>query len=245
MKQLFSQIDRVLRGEFTRADSLQEGRVEIPTATLVKFDLLLGALYGACMALFPALRNRPSGLYQILSSMVKVPLLFLLTLIVTVPSLYVFSALANSKLRFGATIRLLLIAISVNLAVLASLGPVVAFFALCTKSHPFMQMLNVMVFTISGIIGLAVLRRALDNVFEEAPPPVVAGEKPIRRERGDGRTRLIFTIWCFTFGIVGAQMGWILRPFIGAPGLEFQIFRGRESNVLRGILEALHWTLKD
>jgi hypothetical protein len=30
--------------------------------------------------------------------------------------------------------------------------------------------------------------------------------------------------------VVGAQMGWILRPFIGAPSEPFQWFRERPSN---------------
>ena len=38
---------------------------------------------------------------QVLASMVKVPLLFYLTLLVTLPSLYVFNALVGSRLRAG------------------------------------------------------------------------------------------------------------------------------------------------
>jgi hypothetical protein len=60
--------------------------------------------------------------------MAKVPLLFLLTLMVTLPSLYVFSALANSRLHFVDTLTLLLAATAVNLALLASCGPVTGFF---------------------------------------------------------------------------------------------------------------------
>ena len=44
---------------------------------------------------------------QMLATILKVPLLFLLTLIVTFPSLYVFSALSGSRLSAGATLRLL------------------------------------------------------------------------------------------------------------------------------------------
>ncbi len=46
------------------------------------------------------------------------PLLFLLTLLVTLPSLYVLSALARSRLSFTHTVRLLLAAVTVNLALL-------------------------------------------------------------------------------------------------------------------------------
>ena len=51
--------------------------------------------------------------------------------------------------------------------------------------------------------------------------------------------RRVFSVWIVIYGIVGAQMGWILRPFVGAPGLEFTWFRPRESNFLQGFLETL------
>ena len=171
--------------------------------------------------------------------MVKVPLLFLLTLVVTVPSLYVFSSLANSRLRLAATIRLLLVAISVNLAVLASLGPVIAFFAMYARATRSVQILNATFFTISGLVGLIFLHRGLKGALETQE---AAGSKV--GKASESRTRAIFWMWCVTYGVVGAQMAWILRPFLGAPGLPFQLFRGRESNVFRGVAEALRWAME-
>jgi hypothetical protein len=41
------------------------------------------------------------------------------------------------------------------------------------------------------------------------------------------------------FGLVGAQMGWVLRPFIGNPALPFTWFRPRTSNIFQAVLNAL------
>ena len=82
---------------------------------------------------------------QVLASMVKVPLLFYLTLLVTFPSLYVFNALVGSRLRLGTVVRLLVASLGVMVAVLASLGPIVAFFSVSTASYPFMLLFNVAV----------------------------------------------------------------------------------------------------
>ncbi|MBI5849780.1 MAG: hypothetical protein HZB39_01875 [Planctomycetes bacterium] len=41
------------------------------------------------------------------------------------------------------------------------------------------------------------------------------------------------------FALVGAQMAWVLRPFLGAPGLPFEWFRARESNVFAALLNAV------
>ena len=41
------------------------------------------------------------------------------------------------------------------------------------------------------------------------------------------------------FAIVGAQMGWVLRPFIGSPELHFSWFRERDSNFFEAILKTV------
>ena len=54
-----------------------------------------------------------------------------------------------------------------------------------------------------------------------------------------GHVKTVFRIWVIVFALVGAQMGWVLRPFIGNPNLEFTWFRGRESNFFQAILQTL------
>ena len=51
-------------------------------------------------------------------------------------------------------------------------------------------------------------------------------------------SKRVFQIWVIVFGLVGAQMGWVLRPFIGSPDLPFVWFRGRESSFFQGVLRA-------
>ncbi|MBA3482628.1 MAG: hypothetical protein H0T51_12515 [Pirellulales bacterium] len=52
-------------------------------------------------------------------------------------------------------------------------------------------------------------------------------------------TRTVFRCWVVLFALVGAQMGWVLRPFIGSPQLPFTWFRERHSNFFAGVLRAL------
>ncbi len=206
----------------------------------------------------------------------KVPLLFLLTLVVTFPPLYVFSALARSRLRFLDTLRLLLVGVTVNVALLASFGPVTGFFTLSTESYPFMIVLNVLFFVVSGTAGLVFMYKAVAAVFdvedekafpveadvttnsdpttgEETEDPkdkpesasVEKGEAPAEgkseKSAPESPAKLIFCVWTIIYGVVGAQMGWILRPFIGAPTKEFEWFRDRQSH----FFEAFVKTLKD
>ena len=53
--------------------------------------------------------------------------------------------------------------------------------------------------------------------------------------RKTGHAKRIFCIWMIIFGTVGAQMGWILRPFIGSPRLPIELFRERESNFFEAL----------
>ncbi|MEM7201459.1 MAG: hypothetical protein AAF628_14405 [Planctomycetota bacterium] len=219
--------------------------------TLVQACLALGAVYGLAMGLYGATNRGAEGLLQLVASTAKVPLLFLATLLVTFPSLYVFSALARSTLAVTATLRLLLAAVTINLAVLASFAPITAFFTLSTTSHPFMVLLSVLFLGVAGLIGLAFVTKCLGIALPaRAPAEPAAGPTPTHTP-SEGATpiptaptrtppapdpaRRVFAAWIVIYGVVGAQMGWILRPFVGNPELPFEWFRSRDSNFFAGV----------
>ncbi len=150
-----------------------------------------------------------------LAAVVKVPLLIGLTVAVTFPSLYVFNTLFGSRLGVGPLARLVAAAVAVMLAVLAAFGPIVAFFSVSTTSYPFILLLNVVVFAVGGLFAAAYLFRAVG-----------------------GRGRVV-TVWLGVFALVGPQMGWTLRPFVGAPGLEFAWFRPRGGSFAEAVGHAV------
>jgi hypothetical protein len=244
-------LDGVLRGEATRPSRLRDGQVPIPLGGLAVLGVLLGAAYGFCMGWFAVVSRDPPQYTQVLASTLKVPALFFLTLLVTLPSLYVFNALAGSRLGGLALLRLLVAALAVTLAVLASFGPIVAFFALTTTSYPFMLLLNVFLFAVAGVLGLGFLLQTMHRLtLAEAPgpPPVPGSADPGERAgaldrvaRSGKHVRTVFACWVVAFGLVGAQMSWVLRPFVGAPDRPFTWFRPRESN----FFEAVRRTLAD
>ena len=53
------------------------------------------------------------------------------------------------------------------------------------------------------------------------------------------RVRTVFGWWMVIFALVGAQMSWVLRPFIGAPGKPFTWFRPRGSNFFESVLHTI------
>src|SRR5438128_5724196 len=251
-------LDRILRGEATRLPELRRGTIEVPIGGLSVVLVMLAMIHGACMGSFALFRGGAGAHLQLMASTVKVPALFFLTLLITFPSLYVFNALVGSRLSINSVLRLLIAALGVMLAVLASLGTIVAFFSVSTSSYSFMILLNVVVFAISGFLGLLFLLQTLhrlsiaqepEAIIEPAEyrpgesdvsttppplPPAAGRSEPSAIDRADARmpashVRVVFRIWMIVFSLVGAQMGWVLRPFIGDPSLPFALFRHRRS----------------
>src|SRR5580704_12103083 len=116
-------LDRILRGEATSLPALRQGEFDVPIWCLCIVIDALGLFYGLCMGVF-VLTGGNHAPMQIVSTMLKVPALFLLTLLVTLPSLYVFNAMVGSRLLFKPMLRLLVATLAVMLAVLASIGPI-------------------------------------------------------------------------------------------------------------------------
>lgn len=169
------QLDLLLRGEATKLSALQRGRIELPENGISLIVLALGLFYGACMGTF-AIFNKGEilgALLQMCATMAKVPALFFSTLLVTFPSLYVFNALVGSRLTLASVWRLMIAMLAVMMAILASLGPIVAFFSISTTNYPFMLLLNVIVFGVAGFLGLKFLLHTLHRlsiVLQDAKP---------------------------------------------------------------------------
>lgn len=275
-KQWIAQLDRLLRGEATKLSSLRRGVIDVSPEGMSLVILVLGALYGLCMGSYAIFQTRGPSWLQVLATVGKVPLLFLLTIVVTFPSLYVFNALVGSRLTLSAVLRLIIATVAVMLAILASFGPIVAFFSVSTTSYPFMLLLNVAIFSVSGFLGLKFLLRTLHRLtlvqnetfspivapvqhaaaqnptfqtptFQTAPIPAwnepletAANEPEGALERMDNQllgrnVTTVFYLWILVFALVGSQMSWVLRPFLGHPDKPFMLFAGRESNFFEAV----------
>jgi len=164
-----------------------------------------------------------SGFPQMLSSAVKVPLLYLFTLVVCYPVLYVVNVIMGSRLGFSQTLALILLALAMNAILLASCAPIVLFFRITGARYDFMKLLQVLIFAFSGVWAMLGLWRGLLAMCE------TSNLYPRQAVR-------ILQIWIIVFAFVGSQMAWSLRPFVGSPNLEFQLFRqGQKGNFYEAV----------
>jgi hypothetical protein len=249
-------LDRIIRGEATSLPALRRADFDVPIWGLCVVIDVLGLGYGLCMGVFSMTGGNHQPM-QIVATMLKVPALFLLTLLVTLPSLYVFNAMVGSRLAFRAMLRLLVASLAVMLAVLSSIGPIVGFFSFTTTNYPFMVILNVVVYAVAGCLGLAFLLQTLhrlslvqtpaavvissgDEIAADSTAPASTGPLDPSGDHVLGRhVRTVFRIWVIVFGLVGAQMAWVLRPFIGHPNQAFTWFRPTGSNFFECVASSL------
>lgn len=251
MRRLWQHLDQLLRSRetFFTPTALQQVQIK----QLVILSVMLAAAYGFFMSGYAVFDRDKTEWMQIIACLFKVPALFLFTLFICFPSLYVFSTLLGSRLTFSQTLKLLLMIVTITVTVVASFGPIVAFFAVCTTksiaSYQFMKLLNVVFFAVGGFFGVGALLKGIKILL--APPPGTVSnaslEKPplpliLSRPETNGpddRAKTVFRIWIFIYAMVGAQMGWILRPFLGHPGSPFQWFRAREANFFFDVWQAI------
>jgi hypothetical protein len=180
----------------------------------------------AFFALFGAVMGSSHSLWQALSSAGKLPLLFLATLIVCAPTLYFFNLIFGSNQSLSQNVALILTAITVTAVLLLSFAPIVLFFLLTTNHYQFFKLLNVGVFTISGIVGVRFLSQGMRVVSYGG-------------KEGASARRNVVRLWILVYAFVGSQMAWTLRPFVGAPGLEFELFRQLGGNFYANIFASI------
>ncbi|HQN43490.1 MAG TPA: hypothetical protein PLA25_05110 [Anaerolineaceae bacterium] len=168
------------------------------------------------------------GWLQGLSTAIKMPLLFLLTLLFTLPALYFFAlALLNVRFSVAQAGIIVLSGIGVSAFLLLGLSPVTLFFVLTSSNYAFFQLVAVIFVAISGVTGLYY---------------VLNGFKWVDQNREMANSSLgnaLLRMWVVLYGFVGAQMTWRLSPFIGDPLTPFEIIHPSRDNFFVDVINAI------
>jgi len=213
----FYVIERILRDRRGFFDEIGNGEgVSRKIQSMLISSMIFFAIYGAVMGF-------SNSLLQAISSAVKLPVLFLITLVICLPTLYFFNLLFGSRLSLSRTLALILTAIAVTAVLTLSFAPIALFFWLTAPHYEFFKLLNVAILTITGFSGLTFLWRGMRQV----------------EDKGSRLRSLVLWAWILVYGFVGTQMAWTLRPFFGAPGLPFEIFRDLGGNFYVNVLQSV------
>ncbi len=184
------------------------------------FDLLGIALFGAMAGLSIGLWTGGRQLFFVAT---KVPLLLGGSLAIGFPAMVVFGRILGCPLDARDAGRLALATIARTAAVLAALAPATALFSFSLPagawgSYQTVVMVQVVAFAIAGLVGVTALRGRLAGLIDDA----------------SARRRVVM-LWIGIYSFVGAQVTWVLRPFLATPGLPLEYVRsyaplGLESN---------------
>lgn len=176
----------------------------------------LTALYGAAAGAY-------AGPVQALAAGVKLPLLFIATLLICFPAFFVVQVLVGSRLRLLQVLALVAGTLAVTATLLAVAVPVTAFFLLTGANYYFLELMHVAIVLGAGSIGMYALHEGLALVCE-------------KRSVYPRKAMTIMRAWALLFAFVGVQMAWNLRPFLGDRGEPFQLFRRYEGNFYAAII---------
>lgn len=213
----FSTVVILLRDRQSFLEEVHDGvRLKSKISALMLSSFCFFAIYGAIIGTF----HSP---LQMLSSAIKLPALYLITLLVCLPTLYIFNALFGSKQSIAQHFTYLLTAVAVISILLCGFAPVTLFFLITVNDYSFFLLLNVAIFGLTGILGVSFLYQVM---------------KPIADGDGAKVRRNILKFWLVLYGFVGSQLGWTLRPFFGSAG-QFELFRPREGSFFTGVWNAL------
>ena len=216
----FSVIMYLLR---ERQQFLEEIREGVKLKSKI-FGLLISSI--VFFAIYGAILGASSTWMQCLVSAIKLPALYLLTLIICFPTLYFFNVMFGSKRSFEQYLTLLMTSMAMISVLLFGFAPVSLFFLISSTNYNFYLLLNVAIMAITGFLGVSFIYQGMHFLSEQD-----AEGKDIRLN--------ILRFWLGLYAFVGSQLGWTLRPFFGAPGQAFQLFRSRDSNFYMSLWDSI------
>jgi hypothetical protein len=150
--------------------------------------LLCGLIYGVVVGTFSA------GV-QLWAAPVKIAGGLLLTAVICLPSLYLFTCLSGSQARLGEICGLLAGLLLLMTILLIGFAPVAWLFSQSTESIAWMGALHLIFWSISALFGLRFLTVGFSH--------------------SQARTNTGLNTWMILFVLVAVQMTTALRPLVG------------------------------
>jgi hypothetical protein len=142
----------------------------------------------ASLAIYGAVLGASHSFAQAASSAIKLPLLFLATLAICLPTLYLFNLIFGARLTMMQAITLIMTCITVMSVLALAFAPISLFFLISADNYEFLKLLNVAILILSALVGLRFLTSgmaALNNyqqqqaALEQAAAAPAAHEAPV------------------------------------------------------------------
>ena len=176
-----------------------------------------------CLAFGAALGSYGGGAAQTAAAALKMPLLLLGTSALCFPVLFVLQTLrAPRPMSLGAAVTVQLVSLSATAVVWGAFAPPLLILVGSPHHYRLAQFLSLGVGAAGGRAGL--------GRFLRLHAPLTGAES---------RVPGYLVLYLLLFAMVGGQLAWVLRPFVGDPGLPFQLFRESGGDMLTHVFGLL------
>jgi hypothetical protein len=181
-------IDAILRHPRRVMFQLRQPDAGKLIATMIFVSIVCSLIYGAVVGTF-------SGGAQYWAAPVKIAGGLMISALICLPSLYIFTCLSGSQARLVEVCGLLAGLLMLMTILLIGFAPVAWIFSQSTESLPWMGALHLVFWFIATIFGL----RFLETGFSHS----------------NARSHAGFHVWVIIFLLVAVQMTTALRPILG------------------------------
>jgi hypothetical protein len=171
-------IERILRD--------REGiwRQIIEERDLDRLSLHMLASSSLSLSLYGIVLGASNSWMQALSSAIKLPILFLATLAICLPTLYLFNLVFGARLSMSQAVALIMTCITVTAVLSLAFAPISLFFLISAQSYSFFKLLNVAILVLTASIGLKFLTAGMRALNEHQAtlamaPPVSPAPIPV------------------------------------------------------------------
>lgn len=190
--------------------------LDTSSMTRVNLRLFAGGALGAA-AFGAAMGVHVGGMNTVVTAL-KMPLFFTLTLALCFSLMHVVALASGLRARAAQTLHIALCGLGVTALSLGAFAPALALFAACAPTPSTQSYLNLyatcaLCGVVAGCFGAARLAGGL-RALHGAP------------------ARGVFLAWLFIYQFTGAQVAWVLRPWIG--GADYSLTHGLSGNFYTG-----------
>jgi hypothetical protein len=151
-------IERILRDRDGVWRQINEER------DLKRLTLQMLASSALSLAVYGIVLGASNSALQAISSFVKLPLLFLATLAICLPTLYLFNLVFGARLQMAQALALIMVAITVISVLTLAFAPISLFFLVTAHNYQFFKLLNVAILVLTALVGLRFLTAGMASL---------------------------------------------------------------------------------
>lgn len=203
-----------------------------------------------CFAIYGFIIGFSNSALQAISSAIKLPILYLLTMCICFPTLFILNSFFGAKQPIGQTFTLIVTGNCIISLILVAFAPVTLFFLLSSHNYPFYKLLNVIFFAISGYAGVVFFHKTFTRITRlpsQTALPITEADatlvktiiKPQAVVHTNSNLDKFLLFWLVLYCFVGIQLGWTLRPFFGEPNTPFEIVREVGGNFFADVFKSI------